>query len=129
MLYNNKKCHHVHIGENSDISNYEMGSGENKTQIERVKLEKDLGVIIDEKLNFREHITQKVNKANRNIGIIFRTFRYIDKEMFLNLYKEMFLNLFFYSSICRNLHTNLVSAVQNYARECPKTCNAPSEMS
>ena len=40
MLYNNKKCHHVHIGENSGISNYEMDSGENKTQIERAKSEK-----------------------------------------------------------------------------------------
>ena len=49
MLYDNKKCHHVQtcIGENSDISNYEMGSDEDKTQIERVKSEKDLGVIVE----------------------------------------------------------------------------------
>ena len=51
--------------------------------------DKDLGVFIDEKLNFREHITKKVNIANRNLGLIFRSFTYMDKEMFLNLYKSM----------------------------------------
>ena len=61
-MYNNEKCHHIHIGKNSDMSNYEMGSGENKTQIERVKSEKDLGVIVEEKLNFQENVTEKVNK-------------------------------------------------------------------
>ena len=72
----------------SAVSTYKMGSGEN-TEIQKVKAEKDLGVTIDDKLKFREHITQKVNIANRNLGIIFRTFSYMDKEMFLNLYKSM----------------------------------------
>ena len=84
MLYNNKKCHHVHIGENSDISNYEMGSGKNKTQIERVKSEKDLGVIIDEKLKFHEHITQKVNKANRTLGLYLDIYLIWTRIYFLN---------------------------------------------
>ena len=48
-----------------------MGSGDNRTAIKRVESEKDLGVFIDERLNFREHITKKVNIANRNLGIIF----------------------------------------------------------
>ena len=51
----------IHIGENTEASNYEMGSGNNRTTIKRVDSEKDLGVFIDEKLNFREHITKKVN--------------------------------------------------------------------
>ena len=66
-----------------------MGSGDNRSTIKRVESEKDLGVFIDEKLNFREHITKKVNIANRNLGITFRSFTYMDKEMFLNLYKSM----------------------------------------
>ena len=89
MLFNNKKCHHMHVGENSAVSTYKMGSGENRTEIQKVKAEKDLGVTIDDKLKFRDHITQKVNIANRNLGIIFRTFSYMDKEMFLNLYKTL----------------------------------------
>ena len=89
MFYNTDKCHHVHIGENTEASKYEMGSGDNRNTIKRVESEKDLGVFIDEKLNFRDHITKKVNIANRNLGIIFRSFAYMDKEMFLNLYKSM----------------------------------------
>ena len=83
------QCHHVHIGDNTEISKYEMGSGDNRSAIKSVESEKDLGVFIDEKLNFPEHITKKVNIANRNLGIIFRSFTYMDKEMFLNLYKSM----------------------------------------
>ena len=44
---------------------------------------------MDGDLKFREHITSKVNIANRNVGIIFTTVTYLDKEMFLNLYKTM----------------------------------------
>ena len=84
MFYITDKCHHVHIGENTEASKYKMGSGDNRSTIKRVESENDLGVFIDEKLNFREHITKKVNIANKNLGIIFRSFTYMDKEMFLS---------------------------------------------
>lgn len=89
MFFHNKKCHHMHIGNQDTAAKYEMTQGEEKIEIERVKSEKDLGVIMDNKLNFREHITKKVNIANRNLGIIFRTFTFLDKDMFLNLYKSI----------------------------------------
>ena len=57
--------------------------------IEKVANEKDLGVIIDSKLTFRDHISAKVNLANRNLGLIFRTFTYLDTEMFMSLYKSL----------------------------------------
>ena len=58
-------------------------------QIQNVTEEKDLGVITDTKLKFDSHISSKINKANRNLGIINRSFTYMDKSMFLNLYKTM----------------------------------------
>ena len=82
MIFNNKKCQDMHVGENNIVSTYNMGSGENRTKIQKVNSEKDLGVIIDDNLKFRERITQKVNVANRNLGIIFGTFTYMDKKMF-----------------------------------------------
>ena len=45
-----------HLGENTEASKYEMGSGDNRSTIKIIESEKDLGVFIDEKLNFREHI-------------------------------------------------------------------------
>ena len=85
MSFNIYKCHHVHIGENTETSKYEMGSGDNRITIKRVDSEKDLGVFIDNKLN----LAKKVNIANRNMGMIFRSFIYLDEEMFLTLYEKM----------------------------------------
>ena len=69
MLYNTDKCHHVHIGENTTASKYEMGSG-NESTIKRVESEQDLGVFIDGKLNFHEQITKKLNITNRNLNSV-----------------------------------------------------------
>ena len=87
MFFNMKKCKHMHLG--LDIaSSYYMSSATGNVEIEEVKEEKDLGVVIDNKLNFRQHISSKVSTANRNLGIIFRTFTYLNQEMFSNLYKS-----------------------------------------
>ncbi|CAL4091156.1 unnamed protein product [Meganyctiphanes norvegica] len=51
--------------------------------------EKDLGVLIDDKLVFDKHITGIVNKANRTLGMIRRGFACLDKEIFMNLYPVM----------------------------------------
>ena len=58
-------------------------------EIQKVTSEKDLGVIVDNKLLFREHIGQKVDIANRNLGLIFKTFEFMDKDMFRSLYKSI----------------------------------------
>ena len=73
MLFNFKKCKHLHIGSRTDPATYTMNTGHETIEIEKVTSEKDLGVIIDQSLNFSKHINEKVNKANRNLGIIFRT--------------------------------------------------------
>jgi hypothetical protein len=58
-------------------------------QLTRSEEEKDIGVTIDTKLNFENHIAEKVNKANRILGIITRTFEYKDKNTMLLLYKAL----------------------------------------
>ena len=50
---------------------------------------KKMGVIVDKSLNFSDHICSKVNSANRNLGIMFRAFTYMDQDMFSNLYKSI----------------------------------------
>ena len=51
--------------------------------------EKDLGIIIDNKLNFQNHINKQVNKANQKLGLINRSFKYMDNDMFLQLFKSL----------------------------------------
>ena len=89
LIFNIIKCHHLHIGKKFSETTYTMESDGQQVELEKVKNEKDLGVIINQNLTFRDHITSKVNIANRNVGIVFRTFTYIDQEMFLNLYKSI----------------------------------------
>jgi len=50
---------------------------------------KGLGVIIDEKLTFRDHIHDKINKAYAMLGIIHRNFKYLKINSFVLLYKRM----------------------------------------
>ena len=60
-----------------------------KMKIQKVTPEKDLGVTFDQNLKFTDHINNKVNKANKNVGLIFRTFTFMDKDMFLSFYKSV----------------------------------------
>ena len=89
MLFNIIKCHHPHIGKHDRGTKYTMISNNQAIELEKVKNEKDFGVIIDQNLTFCDHINSKVNIANQNLGIIFRTFTYIDEEMYLNLFKSI----------------------------------------
>ena len=48
--------------------------------LETATEEKDLGVIIDEKLKFDKHTEAQVNKANKVLGLLRRSFETLDKE-------------------------------------------------
>ena len=50
-------------------------------ELEETRQEKDLGVIIDEELNFHQHVSSAVLKANQILGMIKMTFSEITIEM------------------------------------------------
>ena len=45
----------------------------NNIQVERALYQKHLGLILDEKLNFTQHIVNAVSKINKGISIIKKT--------------------------------------------------------
>jgi len=49
----------------------------------------DLGILLDERLSFRDHINDKINKAFSMLGIIKRNFKHLTIEAFTMLYKNM----------------------------------------
>ena len=55
-------------------------------ELEHVFEEKDLGVIIDSKLSFEDHIASKVRKANAMAGLIRRSFSFLNCHLFRKLY-------------------------------------------
>ena len=57
--------------------------------ITSTRKEKDIGVIIDDKLTFTEHLAEKINKANSILGIIRRTFVHLDPTILKALYTAL----------------------------------------
>ena len=68
---------------------YSISQDNQIRSLERKESYKDLGVIIDEKLTFRDHIHDKINKAYAILGIIHRNFKYLTINSFVLLYKSM----------------------------------------
>ena len=109
-----------------------MKSGQEQIEIEKVSSEKDFGVIIDKALNFSDHtcISSKINKTNHNLGIIFRTFTYMDKEIFLNLYKSIARpHLEYAATVCTHLYKKDMIAVENVQRRTTKLVSTISRLS
>ena len=48
-----------------------------------------LGILLDERLSFRDHINDKINKAFSMLGIIKRNFKHLTIQSFIMLYKNM----------------------------------------
>ena len=63
----------------------------NCCNISRVENTKFLGVIIDEKLNWKEHIMRVKNKLNKSISIMYKARQLIDEKSLYILYCSLFL--------------------------------------
>ena len=85
LRFNTEKCHVLTVGRTEDIRhthNYQLY----ENNLDHVFEEKDLGVTIDSELRFEEHISAKVNKANSIVGLIRRSFAYLNGDLFKRLY-------------------------------------------
>ena len=71
---NAAKCKVLHVGQKNPSCHYTMEVDGVRGQLQVVTGEKDLGVHIDNKLSFQQHITETSNKATRILWAIKRTF-------------------------------------------------------
>ncbi len=85
LKFHPTKCKVMTLG--SKIAKYPYILEEH--ELEYVDKESDLGLIIDDKLKFENHIESKINKANKIMGLIMRLFSFLDKDMFSKLFKSM----------------------------------------
>ena len=127
LYFNVEKCKVMHIGNNNPETKYTMKKGDNLENIITCEDEKDLGVTFDKKLNFNKHIESAIGKANRMLGLIKRTFSYMDKDIFLRLYKSMVRPHLEYGNIIWNRllkkHSISIERVQRRATKLLKQCN------
>ena len=60
----------------------------NGSKISRVSSQKHLGMILDEKLTFNDHISQKLSKASKGVGILRKLFYLIPRTALITIYKS-----------------------------------------
>ena len=128
MEFNVSKCKIMHLGRSNPQSSYSMG-GEPLTVTSE---EKDLGVLIDDSLEFGKHIKEIVNKANRMLGLIKIGFDCMNREIFMNLYPALVRPLLEYCvqvwSPYKRKYINLIEGVQRRATKLvPELRNLPYE--
>ena len=92
----------MHVGKKNIRQDYFMKIGNDVQKISVCETEKDLGVTFDSELSFDLHIKRVTNKANQMIGIIKRTFLYMNKHTFLMLYKAFVRPHLEYASVVWN---------------------------
>jgi hypothetical protein len=87
LYFNVSKCGVMHIGRKNPGFDYVMKIKDDVQKLNVCHEEKDVGVTFDCQLSFDPHIQRVVSKANQMLGLIKRSFTYLDKDTFLKLYK------------------------------------------
>lgn len=94
---------------------------ESEVILENVESEKDIGVTIDKHLNFENHIQLQVNKANQIVGLVRRSFKYLDKKTFCLLFKALVRpHLEYASSVWNPFKMKDIELVENVQRRATK---------
>ena len=82
MGFNTDKCKVMHLGRNNRHHTYRLGN----SPLVSTEAEKDLGVIIDSKMNMGQQCGEAVRKADHTLSCIHRCISSRSKEVILPLY-------------------------------------------
>ena len=102
IQFNVDKCAVVHLGANNPKQDYYMKFGNTVQTIKKSDGEKDLGVLVDEKLMFSKHIEAMVQKANKVLGILKRSFKHVPVKEYVMLYKSIVRSILEYANVVWN---------------------------
>ena len=62
----------------------------NNIQAKRTPYQKHLGLILDEKFNFKEHIVSAISKVNKGISVIKKLIYSLPRKSLITIYKAFF---------------------------------------
>ena len=105
LKFHPEKCFHLSIGKNEEHeSNYHMNIDNVKHDMTHIGEIKDIGVVVDNSLKFEKHINAKIETTNKILGIIRRTYMFLNMEIFIPLYKALVCSHFDYAMSTWNPH-------------------------
>ena len=67
---------------------------------------KHLGLILDKKLNFKNHLSEKISKANKGLGVIKRLYKFLPRASLVNIYRAFVRPNLDYGDIIYNNSSN-----------------------
>jgi hypothetical protein len=90
MRIHPEKLFGMEIGADREVPEYEYTVG--PMMVRTSKQERDIGIEIDDKLTFANHIDTQVKKANSKAGWLRRTFQFLTPKVFRPLYMQIVRN-------------------------------------
>jgi len=117
LQFHPEKCAVMHIGRTNPKYSYHFDN----YILNVSKVEKDLGVLVDEKLRFDEHIQGKIGKARQIWGLIRRSFIHMDSDIFSMLFKSLVRPHLEYANFICSPHTKgLATDIESVQRRATK---------
>ena len=78
----------------------------NNKSVKQVPSQKQLGMILDSKLNFQEHLKNILNKVNKTIGLLWNLQNILPLGPLLTIYKSFVKPHFDYGDVIYDQHYN-----------------------
>ena len=75
----------MRFGHSHQYATYILGD----IRIDSVESYKDLGILFDNHLKFHQHTSSTAAKANRTLGLIKKSFEFLDPDMLVRLFKTL----------------------------------------
>ncbi|KAA0194536.1 hypothetical protein HAZT_HAZT004540 [Hyalella azteca] len=117
LRFHPEKCSVLKVGTKKSEASYRM----NSTVLANSEVERDLGVLVDNNLCFRNNVAQMSAKANRVVGIIHRSFDCLKEPVFVQLHKALVRPLLEYGhSAWQPYNKTLCAEVEDVQRRATK---------
>ncbi|XP_076464018.1 uncharacterized protein LOC143296118 [Babylonia areolata] len=136
LKFHPQKCKVMKIGTRKSKALYHMKHVDAETgtireiPLAESEVEADLGVQIDNYLKFKkQHVDSVTARANSVIGIIRRTFEFLDCKLFIQLYKTIETPILEYAQTVRQpRHKTLCKQLEDVQRRATKLISSISEL-
>ena len=89
MALNGLKFEHIKYGKNQNQKEHSTYLSDTNNQIEAKSQVKDLGVVMDNNMNYAQHIQGQIEKVKGISAWIYRTFRTRDAHVMLTIWKSL----------------------------------------